>query len=654
MLIQGGQRSIESLGLGERHTAKIKQTKSAFKILSSGIYSNKIRAVIRELACNAADAHIAAGTQSVPFLVHLPNHLEPWFSIRDYGTGLSHEDVINLYTTYFESSKTNSNEFTGCLGLGSKSPLAYTDNFTVVSYFGGVKRTYSWFFDEDEMPCISQIGESECSEHDGLEVHLAVNKDDFDAFREEAEDVLKYFKNPPKVVGAKVDLNINLIHDEGDFAITGGRHDGVVAVMGNVAYPVEFNWSNGLGNTPSWLYDSGVILYYKIGDLDIAASREQLGYTAKTNKALQTTLKDVEEKLLNIVQSEIDKCGSYVEACRKAHVMRQAHFWMGRLKYKGQGLKNFCSLDFNIASFTEGSRGGISREQTTHIAYVGEVKYVVADIGLTSVARCRQAVNSNNTIYLIQPELVQEFLKQTELDKSELINVSTLPYVPAAKSNSGGQVFKGLYSITQGNYGKPSTWWERHNDTVNDITGAYVLFSKYDAVGAGGLDKLWNQVWQLRELGLKDVNCYGVRPREEERAIENGWIKWEEYRRETVENFVAAHKDEIAYHKEKVDGDLIHQLITLKRLGVDNDLINELEAEQNKVTSSISGRGYDQLEYLMREFDIKIKPATRRTEIIRALQNQYPMLQCVDWAKAKGHVALYMSQIDAWNKLNLT
>ncbi len=41
---------------------KIQASAKAFEILSSNIYTNKVRAVIREYNCNAYDAHVAAGT----------------------------------------------------------------------------------------------------------------------------------------------------------------------------------------------------------------------------------------------------------------------------------------------------------------------------------------------------------------------------------------------------------------------------------------------------------------------------------------------------------------------------------------------------------------------------------------------------------------
>ena len=112
----------------------INASSKAFKILSSGLYQNKIRAIVRELSTNALDAHIEA-KNSDPFVVHLPTSFEPFFSIQDFGTGLSEEDVLNLYTSYFSSTKTSSDDYIGALGLGSKSPFSYVDSFTIQSIF---------------------------------------------------------------------------------------------------------------------------------------------------------------------------------------------------------------------------------------------------------------------------------------------------------------------------------------------------------------------------------------------------------------------------------------------------------------------------------------------------------------------------------------
>ena len=150
MKLQKNTNLIERSQKFEQSNYTIEATAKAFSILSDGLYANKIKAVVRELSTNAYDSHIDAGKPDVPFEVHLPNSMEPHFSIRDFGTGLSHEDCMNLYTTYFRSNRTDSNKAVGCMGLGSKSPFAYNDSFTVESFFNGKHRTYNAYKNEQE------------------------------------------------------------------------------------------------------------------------------------------------------------------------------------------------------------------------------------------------------------------------------------------------------------------------------------------------------------------------------------------------------------------------------------------------------------------------------------------------------------------------
>ena len=133
MKLHTSQNTIEKSSSFQTSNFKIDATAKAFAILSDSLYSNKIKAVVREISTNAYDAHVAAGCPDKPFYVQIPTKLDTTFAVRDYGTGLSHDDCFGLYTTYFRSDKTDSNKAVGCLGLGSKSPFAYTDQFLVES-----------------------------------------------------------------------------------------------------------------------------------------------------------------------------------------------------------------------------------------------------------------------------------------------------------------------------------------------------------------------------------------------------------------------------------------------------------------------------------------------------------------------------------------
>jgi hypothetical protein len=286
----------------------IKSTAQSFRILSSGLYANKIRAIVRELSCNAYDSHAAAGHPELPFEVHLPSTLEPWFSVRDFGVGLTHEQVINLYTTYFESTKTDSNLFIGALGLGSKSPFSYTNNFTVTAVKDGVKGIYTAFINEQGVPSVALMSQTPSNDSTGVEVRMAVlQEEDFYKFREEAYAVFKWFTTAPVVTG-HAGFQITPREYRQENIIPGVHTDRrgweSTAVMGNIAYPIDVpNKKASLGDLHQ-LLDCGLEMHFEIGQLDFQASREGLSYDPSTIAAIKDKLQQLKDHLIAQVNQE--------------------------------------------------------------------------------------------------------------------------------------------------------------------------------------------------------------------------------------------------------------------------------------------------------------------------------------------------------------
>jgi hypothetical protein len=111
-----------------------------FNILSSTLYKDQILAVVREVLCNAWDAHIEAGCTDKPVEVIITKDK---FIIRDFGKGIHRDDMGLIYGTYGNSTKKNDGKQTGGFGLGCKAPFAYTDHFEVASCNDGVRTIYN-------------------------------------------------------------------------------------------------------------------------------------------------------------------------------------------------------------------------------------------------------------------------------------------------------------------------------------------------------------------------------------------------------------------------------------------------------------------------------------------------------------------------------
>lgn len=288
----------------------IRNSAKAFSILSSGLYANKIRAIIRELSCNAFDSHVSVGKRDVPFEVHLPNIIEPWFSVKDFGAGLSHDQVLNLYTTYFESTKTASNDFIGALGLGSKSPFSYTKTFTVTAIKDGKCGIYSAFINDYGIPSIVHMTTYDTTDENGVEVKFNVdNKYDFYSFEYEARSVFNYFPTKPTILGKNTFSfqEVNYLRRD----IIEGIHQkfhgtGSVAVMGNISYPIDVPSSEStLGSLHKYLL-CDLEIHFQIGELDFQASREGLSYIPQTVNAIKQRLQQLDNSLYSIFKSDVD------------------------------------------------------------------------------------------------------------------------------------------------------------------------------------------------------------------------------------------------------------------------------------------------------------------------------------------------------------
>jgi hypothetical protein len=309
MLQQTQERAVETGGITQSNAFTIKANAKAFKVLIDGLYSDKVKSIVRELWTNAYDSHIMAGTPDKPFTCILPTRFEPVFSVRDYGVSLSHNSVMGLYTTVFESTKDETNDQVGQLGLGSKSPFAYTDTFSVTSYLDGVKRMYSAYIDASGVPTIALLGEDTTDEPNGLEVGFPTKEEDISAFIRAASSVVLGFDVAPEFKGQVIDATPPERGIEGTGWYIAKNpddlpHSGAFARQGCVLYPLSRTVFMFEDSIYYEMLDCPIVIDFEIGQLDISASRESLSYDDRTKKNIEKRLSEIKPEMLAVVEEK--------------------------------------------------------------------------------------------------------------------------------------------------------------------------------------------------------------------------------------------------------------------------------------------------------------------------------------------------------------
>ena len=295
----------------------IQASAKAFQILSSALYSRKIEAIIRELSCNAHDSHVQAGCPERPILVHMPNTWEPEFYVEDFGIGLDADDVENIYTSYFTSTKTESNDVIGGFGLGSKTPFSYCDSFNIRARKNGYEYHFNAFINMQGEPATSLISKSETAEPNGVRVTVPVKTTDFNQFNSDAVKVFKWFVVTPEIVGGSIAVDNSKalrLAKEGSFWSTyskdGWERNTITAVMGNVAYHVpgvsETFASHFNPSECAFFKNNTLTVKFDIGELDVAASRETISFDEETEKQFIKRVKEVINQFCADTQAKLD------------------------------------------------------------------------------------------------------------------------------------------------------------------------------------------------------------------------------------------------------------------------------------------------------------------------------------------------------------
>lgn len=297
-------------------------------ILRNKLYTNKVLAVIREYITNAIDATVENNSEK-PIEISLPSELNHYFKVRDFGKGLSQEDIEKIFISYGSSTKRNSDEFTGCIGIGSKAAFSYSESFLINSYFEGNLYTYAAYLDETGLGSITLFTCVPTEQESGLEICVPVKEQDFRSYLNEFKNYSLAINFPYELIGGTKDIdslnifhkNTGIIQTNDSFALnfpevflmrnpTSGSD--IRVVMGNVAYKIPTDWFESNISTITSNNSLRIFFKTKIGEIEFSSNREQIELTENNSKILKGYIDRFKEFYINSIKQDFENNSNFL------------------------------------------------------------------------------------------------------------------------------------------------------------------------------------------------------------------------------------------------------------------------------------------------------------------------------------------------------
>jgi hypothetical protein len=284
---------------GEKVAMRLDETATAHIMsLLTDLYQDPEGAIVREYITNAIDAHIQAG-QKRPVEVTTPTILSYYFTVKDYGVGLSRQDIVDVYSKYGASTARGTNDKTGMLGLGCKSALTYTNQFNIRAVKDGIEIYVSVSRSSDGSGQMEIVYESTTDKGNSVEIIIPAAR--YNQLESKTKEFLFYCTPgtvllngafPKYFEGKNITDEIYLVPNRGKSKI----------VMGNVAYPMpELNETQHLRS-----YDYHVVCFVPMGSVNFTPSREQLHLTDLTKATLKRLNEEFKTKINDAISKEIE------------------------------------------------------------------------------------------------------------------------------------------------------------------------------------------------------------------------------------------------------------------------------------------------------------------------------------------------------------
>lgn len=584
---------------GETKRFSITESEKAYQLLSDP-YSDKPRAVVRELFSNAWDAHRMNWNQHIPIQMTLPTTLSPEFIVRDFGPGMEHSFVMDMYSSYFKSTKDSSDEDIGGLGVGCKSPFSMADTFTVTSCFENIETQYVCFKDEVGRPTITVLSSREMSngELSGVTISVAIPHDYITKIWDNVRLICGEFPTKPHVLNTPFDFPeyTNLVTTESSMIRTYPNvyySSSARVTMGHIQYPLDCKLLSGSVSEKAQkvLELQNLIIKCDIGECELPISRESLSYDERTIQNLERKLEKVFDELIEVADTALKTYETPWEAF-KGHQrtlrVTTLHGFNKTLNDTEKNLWFYSALDpkkdlfsgshniskFNplhamhewtkdhdvravwvVSSTDEPSKvaarvrpayrpGPIQLTIPEKYYTSWNALFVIADTSKQATQRLSKYLASSNkeTVYsfvideITSEKDIRDFL-QTNFCNPDVVLLSSLPVPPSTNKKASDQEI--MSRITRASHGQFAT---RRAFPVSH-GGIYVQSAPGDYIILGSRTRPIDSIKKLFNVGiLGDVTIHGVDARTYKKLENNKqWTKLEDLIEQGLVQFTNQH-----------------------------------------------------------------------------------------------------------------
>ena len=373
-------------------------------------YSNTILATIRETYANAVDANKENSLSSELIEVKSPTSLDQTFSIRDYGTGLSRDQIFNLYSKFGKSTKRGSDLSIGGFGIGRFAPLSYKDSFTVSSYHNGIKSIYSLYISEENDTKIDEVFSEPTSEANGICISVGVAKNDLTKFNEEMSSFFSNFEILPKFLNIQTHIikpEIVIFGVDWQIRKSFNGHSNYAVgdqgiVMGGIYYPINpelVDFKND--DDYAWtIYLNKLVFIADIGSVSLHHSRETLEYNKTTKAYLKSRYQAFCKEFTDSIKNKIAQFDCLRDAM--SYYKDINHTFPRKAFDKLESQDVFVFKDYKITNFNFNRATYEENGKTNRIPIYAKTYCVSGD--RVAISKCYTLTNDEN-IYIVFHDL---------------------------------------------------------------------------------------------------------------------------------------------------------------------------------------------------------------------------------------------------------